>query len=106
MNGELTSRDFNKAEMKIVWMIRNKSFSSKDYERLKTLEIFKDEEEMMIFKTKILYRQYKRDFISLIVLPYNHEVIKRLISHFYLKNFHANPQILLNVIRKKILGSE
>ena len=35
------------------------------------------------------------------VLPSNHEVVKRLILHFHVKSCHAGPQILLNLIREK-----
>lgn len=101
VKGELTSQEFHKAEMKIAWMIQKEAFSSKDYEKLKTLETFKDEEDIIRVKTKILYRQDKKDFLTPIVLPSNHEVVKRLISYFHLKNCHAGPQILLNLIREK-----
>ena len=101
VKGELTSQEFHKAEMKIVWMIQKEVFSSKDYDKLKTFETFKDEEDIIRIKTKILYRQDKKDFLTPVVLPSNHEVVNRLILYFHLKNCHAGPQILLNLIREK-----
>ena len=100
VKGESTSQEFHKAEMKKFWMIQ-KVFSSKDYDKLKTLENFKEEENIIRAKTKILHRQNKKDFLTPKVLPSNHEVVERLILYFHLKTRHAGPQILLNLIREK-----
>ena len=61
------SQKFHKAEMKIVWMIEKEVFSFKDYDKLKTLETFKDEDDMCV-KNKILYRQDKKAFLTSILL--------------------------------------
>ena len=53
-------------------MIQKETFPCKDCERLKTLETFKNEENIMHVKTKILYRQDKKNFINFIVLSPNH----------------------------------
>ena len=86
--------------MKIVWMIQKEVFSSKDYDKLKTLETFKDEEDIICVKTKILHRQDKKDFLTPMVLPSKNEVVKRLILYFHVKNCHSGSQILLNFIKK------
>lgn len=101
IKGELTSQEFKKAETKIVYMIQKECFYAESKERLNTLETFEDEEGILRVKTKIVYRQDSKDFLTPMVLPSNHEVIRRLILHLHLKNCHAGPQILLNLIREK-----
>ena len=73
---ELTSQEFHKAKMKIIWMLQKELFSSKDYDKLKMLETFKNEDDIILVKTKILYRQDKKDFLAPIVLTSNHEIVK------------------------------
>lgn len=44
------------AEMTIIWMILKEFFSYKSDERLQMLEIFKDKQDNICVKTKIMYR--------------------------------------------------
>ena len=54
----------------------------------------------MLQKSEILYIE-DSNFLTPTVLPINHEIFKRLVLNFHLKNCHAGPQILLNLIRGK-----
>ena len=56
LKGESTSQEFHKTQMTILWMIQKNVFSSKIYYNLKTLETFKDEDNIICVKIKILYR--------------------------------------------------
>lgn len=69
--------EFNEGETKIVCIIQNYFFSSDSDEKLKVIETFKDEQDTILAKTKILYRSDSKDFRASMIVPSNHEVIKR-----------------------------
>ncbi|XP_055944482.1 uncharacterized protein LOC129975444 [Argiope bruennichi] len=91
----------------VAWILRFKNncknITEKKHEekRLKTLQVFKDDIGIIRLKTKIIYRKDSEDFLKPIVLPPEHEVVKRLIYNAHVKNCDAGVQILLNALREK-----
>ena len=65
IGGEMTSQEFHNAEMKTFWRIQKEAFSSKDYDKLKMLEIFRDEEDIMHVKLKFCIDKTSRIFSHL-----------------------------------------
>ena len=94
---------FYKVEIKIIWMIQKDVFSSNDYDRLKTLGTFKDEDGIYIYirrvKIQILCTQDKKEFLPPIFLSFNPDVVNRLVLYFHDKVCHPSSQILLNLLR-------
>ncbi|XP_035227536.1 uncharacterized protein LOC118199725 [Stegodyphus dumicola] len=72
-----------------------------EHDRLKTLQVFKDDRGIYRVKTKIIYRKDSEDFLKPVVLSSKHKVVKRLIFSVHVKNCHAGSQILLNLLREK-----
>ncbi|GIY30144.1 hypothetical protein CEXT_326021 [Caerostris extrusa] len=68
--GELTAKEHQEVENRVIKMVQKESFLSKKDTMLKTLETFRDEEEEMIrLKTKIINRKDYEDFLYPVVLP-------------------------------------
>ncbi|XP_035227011.1 uncharacterized protein LOC118199302, partial [Stegodyphus dumicola] len=97
---KLNATEFRQAELKILHMIQKESLDL-EHDRLKTLQVFKDDRSIYRVKTKIIYRKGSEYFLKPVVLSSKHEVVKRLIFSVHVKNCHAGGQILLNLLREK-----
>lgn len=71
-------------------MIQKEYFPYESNERLKRMKHVQD---ILRVKTKIMHAQDNMNFSTTVFGFSNHEAIKRLILHFYLKNSHAGSQI-------------
>ena len=97
----MTAEECHVAEIKVLRMIQNETFFHEGEKRLKTLHSFKDEYGVIRLKTKIVLRKDSEEFRKPIILPSEHEVVKRLIYSIHVKNCHAGVQILLNLLRER-----
>ncbi|XP_035211138.1 uncharacterized protein LOC118185414 [Stegodyphus dumicola] len=64
--GELNTTEFRDAELKILRMIQKESLDL-EHDRLKTLQVFKDDRGIYRVKTKIIYRKDSEDFLKPVV---------------------------------------
>ncbi|XP_026688312.1 uncharacterized protein LOC103522259 [Diaphorina citri] len=104
--GDLTADEFAKAENKVLLWVQKEAFNGLNDPRLDTLCPFIDESGLIRIKTKISNRVDDINFCEPIVLPKDHDVVKRLIIHEHRMNAHAGAQTLLAICRKRfwILG--
>ncbi|GFS38616.1 hypothetical protein NPIL_572651 [Nephila pilipes] len=84
--GELTTKEYQEAEDRVIKMVQKESFFSEKDTSLKTFETIRDEEGMIRLKTKIINRKDNANFLYPVVLPAQHEVVKCLILNVHAKN--------------------
>ncbi|GFT76516.1 integrase catalytic domain-containing protein [Nephila pilipes] len=90
--GELTAAEFHKMQIRIIVMIQEEYFTSESDNQLKTLQLFKDKQELIRMKTKIVFRKDNKDFLTSAVLPTTPEVVKRLHGYTHEKNCHEGSR--------------
>ncbi|XP_055928529.1 uncharacterized protein LOC129959665 [Argiope bruennichi] len=99
-DGELKVNELKIAEKSIVKIIQHDLFSSEDIKKLKSLSVFKDEEDILRVKTRLTERKDHHNFIFPILLSKKHAVVEKLILHKHLSLSHAGIHILISKLRK------
>ncbi|XP_055939487.1 uncharacterized protein LOC129969103 [Argiope bruennichi] len=99
-DGELKVNELKRAEKSIVKIIQHDSFSSEDIKKLKSLSVFKDEEDILRVKTRLIERKDHHNFIFPMLLPKKHAVVEKLILHKHLSLSHAGIHILISKLRE------
>ncbi len=100
ITGELSYLEVEVAEKKIIKIIQNEYFVEDNEKRLKNLSTYTDDDGILRLRTKLTYRKDSLDFRNPMILPSDHQVIKRLITTEHLKNCHAKAQMLTNILRE------
>ncbi|GFS50635.1 uncharacterized protein NPIL_247721 [Nephila pilipes] len=77
----LDSEEISVVEYAVVRMIQKESFVNEEDEKLKTLRAFKDKNDIIRLKTKILYRSDSEDFKTPVILPSKNELVNRLVIY-------------------------
>ncbi|XP_055935619.1 uncharacterized protein LOC129965604 [Argiope bruennichi] len=90
------------AEKSIVKIIQHDSFSSEDIKKLKSLSVFKDEEDSLRVKTRLIERKDHHNFIFPMLLPKKHAVVEKLILHKHLSLSHAGIHTLISKLRETV----
>lgn len=103
--GELTVLEIEQAERRLLKIVQHEDFEDEEDAcmRLRTLDTFKDEDGLVRVKTKITWRKDEENFRSPVVLPSDHELVKRLIRERHLLASHAGTQFVLNNLRQQFL---
>ncbi|XP_055940812.1 uncharacterized protein LOC129971244 [Argiope bruennichi] len=99
--GIFDSEEISVAEHAVIRIIQKESFVNEEDEKLKTLRAFKDGNDIIRLKTKILYRPDSEDFKTPAILPSKNELVKRIVIYYHVNNVHAGTQMLLNILRER-----
>ncbi|XP_055928106.1 uncharacterized protein LOC129959313 [Argiope bruennichi] len=81
-------------------MIQEESFTKESVRGLKTLSVFRDEENISRIKTKLTEKDDFRNFRYPILLPGKHGLVELLVREAHMENSHAGVQILLSKLRE------
>ncbi|XP_030762165.1 uncharacterized protein LOC115886978 [Sitophilus oryzae] len=95
----------DQAEILVLKVVQQGSFA-KDDQRLKTLDVFRDDSGILRLKSRIANRKDTVFFRMPIVLPSRHVVTKRLVFDSHRRSCHVGAQGLGSLLREKywILG--
>jgi hypothetical protein len=101
--GDLTVLEIKQAERRLLKIVQHEVFKDEEDTRvrLRTLDTFVDEEGLVRVKTKISWRKDEENFRSPVILPSDHELVKRLIRERHLLASHAGTQFVLNDLRQQ-----
>ena len=89
-----------KLRRKIIKFLQDETFACNTNRNLKSLKVYKDEQEILSLRTKLMHRKDTQDFRNTVILPSHHLIVERLIMTEHRKNSHAGTQILLNILRE------
>ncbi|GFY66035.1 DUF5641 domain-containing protein [Trichonephila inaurata madagascariensis] len=100
--GELTVNEIQIAEKKLLKPVQQESFDDTVIQnKLKSLNVFTDNEGLMRLKTKIVRRKDDENFKCPIVLPSNHLLVERLIFENHTNSCHSGTQVVLSNLRQQ-----
>ncbi|XP_054713434.1 uncharacterized protein LOC129222896 [Uloborus diversus] len=98
--GSLDAEEFSEAEKRVIKIIQRETFLDEKDVKLKTLKVYKDEDDIIRLNTKIIYREDSHTFTRPVILPSQHHVVKLLIFSFHKRYGHVGTQMLLNLLRE------
>lgn len=76
-------------------------FVNKNDKKLKCLDVFRDDNDLMRIKTKVFNRIDERSFRCPVVLDASHFIVTRIIKEEHLNLRHAGCQMLLCNLNEK-----
>ncbi|XP_055928014.1 uncharacterized protein LOC129959216 [Argiope bruennichi] len=79
----VSSMEISAAEYAVIRIIQKESFVNEEDEKLETLRAFKDGNDIIRLKTKILYRPDSEDFKTPAILPSKNELVKRTVIYYH-----------------------
>lgn len=97
----ISSDDFKSAAILLLKVSQRQMFVNKNEKKLKCLNVFKDENELLRIKTKVFNRMDERSFRCPVVLDSSHPIVTRIIEDEHRNLKHAGCQILLCNLREK-----
>ncbi|KAJ8979701.1 hypothetical protein NQ317_000986 [Molorchus minor] len=99
--GSLSVEEINDAEVSLIKLVQEESFSGAGVDSVSSLCPFFDEKGVMRVKTKISERNDTYDFIYPMLLPSKHFVTEKIILFYHIQAFHMGVEGLLCRIREK-----
>ncbi|GFS34560.1 integrase catalytic domain-containing protein [Trichonephila inaurata madagascariensis] len=100
---ELTVNEIQITEKKLLKLVQQESFDDTvTQNKLKSLNVFTDNEGLMRLETKIVRRKDDENFICPIVLPSNHLLMERLIFENHSNSCHSGTQFVLSNLRQQL----
>ncbi|KAG5880843.1 hypothetical protein JTB14_005644 [Gonioctena quinquepunctata] len=95
---ELTFEEYGAAEIRLIRIVQSECFNKKG--EYINMQIFQDEKGLLRVKTKLARSEENDSFKFPILMPYKHEVVKRLIVGQHKISLHAVVQPLLGKLRE------
>ncbi|KAF8774818.1 hypothetical protein HNY73_017331 [Argiope bruennichi] len=81
-------------------LIQKESFAGSKMKALKNMQTFKDDSDILKVRTKLILGDEEENFKCPILLPGNHEIIRRLIHQKHCELQHAGLRILISNLRE------
>lgn len=98
---EISTKEFVVAELTVLRLSQQESFSDKNEPRLNTLDVYKDNDGLLRLKSPVTNRyEDEYDFRHPIILNQRHPLVIKLIEHEHQQLGHAGVQIVMNKLRE------
>ncbi|KAF8795287.1 hypothetical protein HNY73_003155 [Argiope bruennichi] len=97
---ELTYEEVQSAENCLLKLIQKESFARSKMKALKNMKTFKDDSDVLKVRTKLILGDEEENFKCPILLPDNHEVIRRLIHQKHCELQYAGLRALISNLRE------
>ncbi|XP_035225801.1 uncharacterized protein LOC118198268 [Stegodyphus dumicola] len=78
----LDAEELSEAEKRVMKIIQREEFLDEKDEKLRTLNVYKDEDDLIRLRTKIVYREDSHFFTRPVILPSQRQVVKLLTFSF------------------------
>jgi len=98
--GELKVYELSVAEKLLVKLVQQESFNLEDIKNLKSVCVFKDEENIWRVQTKLTARKDHENFLYPMLLPSKHKLVEYLILSLHLSLSHAGLHVLMSKLRE------
>lgn len=101
-NNSLKLKEINEAELKLFSLIQKENYGqSLELKPSNKLNYFKDELELLRVKSRLTLSEEDEYFISPIVLPGSHFIIKCMVRDLHYNKNHAGTQMLMSILRER-----
>lgn len=101
-NTHLTNEELMDARKILFRSVQKECFADKESRKsLRNLEVYEDEEGLLRLKSRLIDEDETRDFISPIILPSKHIIIRRFVEQEHIANKHAGTSTLLTILRER-----
>ncbi|KAF8786016.1 hypothetical protein HNY73_011495 [Argiope bruennichi] len=97
---ELTYEEVQSSENYLLKPIQKESFAGRKMKALKNMQTFKDDSNILKVRTKLILGHEEENFKCPILLPGNHEIIRRLIHLKHCELQHAGLRTLISNLRE------
>ncbi|XP_072389391.1 uncharacterized protein [Diabrotica undecimpunctata] len=100
LRGHLCSEEIDRAEIFVLRTVQKESFCDKNDKRLRGMDVYKDDDDLIRLKSRISNRSDFKSFLFPIVLPAKHFLVNQLIFREHLKSCHSGTQGLMSRLRQ------
>ncbi|XP_035219641.1 uncharacterized protein LOC118192738 [Stegodyphus dumicola] len=97
---ELTYEEVQSAEHCLLKLIQQESFAGRKMKILKNMQTFRDENNIVRLRTKLLLGDEEENFKCPILLPESHEIIHRLVRQKHCELQHVGLRTLIANLRE------